>query len=102
MDMSGERRLTLGQVLLVGEDEDDGVPHLAVVDDPVQLLPRLVYAVAVGAVHHEDEPLRPRVVVPPQRTDLVLAPDVLQLSVRWRVLCNVMMAKDGRKAYVNV
>ena len=74
----GNLLLTLREVLLVGEDEYDGVPHLAVVDDPVQLLPRLVDAVAVGAVHHEDQSLRPRVVVPPQRTDLVLPANVLQ------------------------
>ena len=72
--------LTLREVLLVGEDEYDGVPHLAVVDDPVQLLPRLVDAVAVRAVHHEDQPLRPRVVVPPQRPDLVLPSHVLQCN----------------------
>ena len=70
--------LTLWEVLLVGEDEYDGVPHLAVVDDPVQLLPRFVDAVAVGAVHHEDQTLRSRVVVAPQRTNLVLPSNVLQ------------------------
>lgn len=66
----------IGQVLLVGEDEDDGVPHLPVVDDAVQLLAGLVDAVAIGAVHHEDQPLRARVVVPPERADLVLAPHI--------------------------
>lgn len=64
------------QVLLVGEDEDDGVPHLPVVNDAVELLAGLVDAVAIGAVHHKDQPLRARVVVPPEGTDLVLAPDI--------------------------
>lgn len=63
----------IGQVLLVGEDEDDGVPHLPVIDNAVQLLAGLVDAVAVGAVHHEDQTLGPGVVVPPERPDLVLA-----------------------------
>ena len=71
-------KITFWQVLLVSEDEYDGVPHLPVVDDPVELLPGLVYPVPVRAVHHEDEPLRARVVVPPQRTDLVLATHILQ------------------------
>lgn len=66
----------IGQVLLVGEDEDDGVPHLPVIDDAVQLLAGLVDAVAVGAVHHEDQALGPGVVMPPERPDLVLAAHV--------------------------
>lgn len=49
---------TVGQVLLVGEDEYDRVAHLAVVDDAVQLLARLVDTVAVRAVHHEYQALR--------------------------------------------
>lgn len=42
------------EVLLVGEDEDDGVPHLPVVDDAVELLPRLVDPIPVGTVHHKN------------------------------------------------
>lgn len=64
------------QILFVGKDEDDGVPHLAVVDDPVELLPRLVDPVPVRAVNHEDQALSPRVVVAPKRPDFVLASDV--------------------------
>ena len=69
--------LTLRQVLLVGEDEDDGIPHLSVVDDPVQLLPGFVDAVAVGAVHDEDQALGAGVGVAPQRPDLVLPANIL-------------------------
>lgn len=64
------------QVLLVGEDQDDGVPHLPVVDDPVELLPGLVDPVPVGAVHHKDQALRARVVMSPEGPDLVLAAHV--------------------------
>jgi hypothetical protein len=39
--------------------------------------PGLVDAVAVGAVHDEDQALRAGVVVTPKRPDLVLATDVL-------------------------
>lgn len=66
----------IGQVLLVGEDEDYGVPHLPVIDNAVQLLAGLVDAVAVGAVHHEDQTLGPGVVMSPERPDLVLAAHV--------------------------
>ena len=43
----------------------------------MQLLSCLVYSVSVGAVHHKDESLRACVVVPPQRSDLVLSTHVL-------------------------
>lgn len=46
--------LTLRKVLLVSKDQDDRVPHLAVVDDPVKLLSGLVYPVSVRAVYHEN------------------------------------------------
>jgi hypothetical protein len=69
---------TIRQVLLVSEYEYDGVSHLAVVDDPVELLPRLVDPVSIRTVHHEDEPLGARVVMSPQRPDLVLATHVLK------------------------
>jgi len=64
------------QVLFISEYKDDGVPHLPVIDDPVQLLPGLVYPVPVRAVHHEDEALGARVVMSPQRTDLVLTSNI--------------------------
>lgn len=60
------------QVLLVGEDQDDGVPHFPVVDDAVELLPGLIDPVTVSAVHHEDEALRAGIVVSPKGADLVL------------------------------
>jgi hypothetical protein len=65
------------QVVLVREDEEDAVLHLPVVDDAQQLLSRLLDAVAVIAVDDEDEGLRARVVVSPERSDLVLSSDVL-------------------------
>lgn len=69
------------QVLLVGEDEDDGVPHLPVVDNAVELLAGLVDAITIGAVHHKDQPLRARVIVPPEGADLVLAPDIPHIEL---------------------
>ena len=44
----GMRVLTVWEILLVGKDEEQAILHLAVVDDPMQLLPRLVDARAVG------------------------------------------------------
>ena len=68
--------------MFISEYQDDCVPHLPVVDDPVQLLPGLVYPVPVGAVHDEDEALSARVVMSPQRTDLVLTSNILKSGTR--------------------
>ena len=65
-----------GQVLLVREDEQQAILHLAVLQDPMQLLLRLVDPLLVLAVDDEDEALRAGVVVPPQWPDLVLSSDV--------------------------
>ena len=78
----GSNGSTFRQVLLISEDKDDGVPHLAVVDDPVQLLPGLVYPVPVRTVHHEDKTLSASVVVAPQRSYLVLPADILQQNMQ--------------------
>ena len=67
---------TSGQILLVREDEQQAVLHLAVLQDPMQLLLRLVDPLLVLAVDDEDEALRAGVVVPPQWPDLVLPSDV--------------------------
>jgi hypothetical protein len=69
---------TIRQVLLVGKHQQQAVLHLAVVQDLVQLGPRLVDAVAVLRVDDKDEALRARVVVSPERPDLVLSADVLR------------------------
>lgn len=71
------RRHGVWQVLLVGKDEQEALFHLAVVQDLVQLVARLVDPRAVLRVDDKDEALGPRVIVPPQRPDLVLTADVL-------------------------
>ena len=67
----------LGQVRLVRKDKQHCVLHLAVGDDAHQLRARLVNPLVVRAVHNKDQRLRPRKVMPPQRTDLVLASNIL-------------------------
>ena len=69
--------LTLRPVLLVGKDQEDGVLHIPVSQDAVELMSCLIDAAAVLAVHHENEALCSSVVVAPQRPDLVLPSNVL-------------------------
>mmetsp|Transcript_19579 Transcript_19579/g.58225 ORF Transcript_19579/g.58225 Transcript_19579/m.58225 type:complete len:211 (+) Transcript_19579:79-711(+) len=66
----------VGQILLVREHQEDGLPQLVLVEHAVQLVARVVDAVAVVRVDDEDEALRILVVVAPERADLVLPPDV--------------------------
>jgi hypothetical protein len=69
-------RKTHGQILLVGEDEQHGVPQLVLVQHALQLLAGLDDTVAIVAVDDEDDALGVLEVVPPQRADLVLPADI--------------------------
>jgi hypothetical protein len=68
---------TAGQVLLVGKDEEETLLHLPISQNPVQLLLGLIDAVSVLRIDDKDETLGARIVVPPERSDLVLPSDVL-------------------------
>ncbi len=62
----------VGEVLLVGKDQKEGVPQLILVQHPVKLLPGLSDTVAIVAVDHKDDALSVLEVVAPERPDLVL------------------------------
>ena len=64
------------EVLLVGEDEEGDVLVVLVLHRPPQLHLGLVQPLLLGAVHHEDDPVRAPRVAPPQRPQLVLPADV--------------------------
>ena len=71
--------------MFVGKNEDDGIAHLAVVDDSMQLLSCFLNSVSISTIHDEDESLRSRVVVSPQRADFVLPSHVLQIYISIRL-----------------
>jgi len=62
----------IGQILLVGEDEQESIPQLVLVQHALQLLAGLDDTVTVVAVDDEDDALGVLEVMPPQRPDLVL------------------------------
>jgi len=66
----------VGQILLVGEDQEQCIPQFILVQHPLQLLARLDDTVTVIAVDDEDDALRVLEVMPPQRPDLVLPADI--------------------------
>jgi len=62
--------------LLVGEDQEKGIPKLILVQHSLQLLTSLNDTVAIVAVDYENDTLGVLEVMPPQRSDLVLTTDI--------------------------
>ena len=82
--------------LFVGEDEEDGVAQLVLLEHAMQLVARLADALAVVRVDDEDETLRVLEVVSPQRPDLVLAAHVPHGEADVLVLDRLHVEADGR------
>lgn len=68
--------VTYGKILLVGEDKEDSISELILVEHALKLLSGLDNTVAIVGVDNEDDTLGVLEVVPPQRTDLVLTTDI--------------------------
>ena len=67
---------TYGKILLVGKDQENGLSEFILVQHALQLLAGLDDTVAIVAVNDENDALCVLKVMPPQRTDLVLATHV--------------------------
>lgn len=68
--------MTYGKILLVGEDQENGVSELVLVEHALEFLSGLDDTVAIVGVDNEDDALGVLEVVPPQRSDLVLTTDI--------------------------
>lgn len=66
----------VGQILLVGEDEEESVAELVLVKHALKLLASLDDTVAIVGVDDEDDTLGVLEVMPPQRADLILSTDI--------------------------
>jgi hypothetical protein len=64
---------THGQILLVGENQENGIPELILVQHALQLLSGLNNTIAIIAIDDEDDALGVLEVMSPQRSDLVLS-----------------------------
>jgi hypothetical protein len=64
---------TDGQILLVGENQKNGISKLILVQHALQFLPGLNNTVTIIAVNDEDDTLGVLEVMSPQRSDLVLS-----------------------------
>lgn len=72
---------TAGNILLVGKDKQKSILHFAIIDDLVQLRASLLQAGGIARVNHEDQTLCARVIVSPERPDLVLATDIPDIEL---------------------
>ena len=63
----------VGQILLVGEDQEQRIPKLVLVQHSLQLFTGFDDTVTIVAVDHEDDALSVLEVMPPQRPNLILS-----------------------------
>lgn len=82
-------------VLLVGEDQQDGVLELLLLQHGHELLLGHAQAVRVARVHHEDDGVRVGVVAAPVRPDGRLSAQVPHLELDVLVLQHLHVEADG-------
>lgn len=95
----------VGQILLVGEDQQKGISQLVLVEHALQLLTRLNHTVAIVAVDDEDDTLGVLEVMPPQGANFVLTADVPDSELNVLVLdsldvetCGVSLSACGLRS----
>lgn len=69
-------RVTNWQILLVGEDQKNGISELILVQHSLEFLPSLDNTVTIVAVDNEDDSLGILEVMSPERSDLVLSSNI--------------------------
>ena len=96
-DLSGVHGV--GQILLVGEDQEKGVPEFVLVEHALQLLTGLDNTVTIVAVDDEDDTLGVLEVMSPEGSDLVLPTDVPHSELNVLVLDGLDVETWRRKRY---
>jgi len=77
---------TYRKILLVGEDQEESITQLVLVQHALQFLPSLNHTISVVGVDDEDDTLGILEVVSPQRTNLVLSTDIPHCELNVLVL----------------
>lgn len=84
------------KILLVGEDEQEGVAELILVEHALEFFAGLDNTVAIVAVDYENDTLGVLEVMSPQRSDLVLTTDIPDGELNVLVLDGFDVEADGR------
>jgi len=85
----------LGQILFVGEHEEDGVTELVLSEHLVELVVCLGDTLTIVGIDHKDQTLSVLEVVPPEGTDLVLTSHIPHGEVDVLVLHSLDVETDG-------
>lgn len=67
---------SVGKILLVGQNENDGLTELILTQQLLQLQSGLIDTLAIVGINDVDDTLSVEIVVAPQRTDLILSSNV--------------------------
>lgn len=67
---------TYWQILLVGENQQNGIPELILVQHTLQLLSGFNNTITIIGINNEDDALGVLEVMSPQRSDLVLSTNI--------------------------
>lgn len=89
--------VTYRKILLVGEDEEDGVSELVLVEHALEFLSGLDDTVTIVGIDDEDDSLRVLEVMPPERADLVLTTDIPHGELNVLVLDGLDVETCGKK-----
>jgi hypothetical protein len=96
---SGEY-VTYGKILLVGEDKENGVSELVLVEHALEFLSGLDDTVTIVGIDDEDDTLSVLEVMPPEGSDLVLTTDIPHGELNVLVLdgLDVETCRRGKEA----
>jgi len=87
---------SIGEILLVGKDKEEGIPELILVQHPLQLLASLRNTFPIVRVDDKDDALSVLEIVSPERADLVLPSDIPHSEGDVLVLDRLDIEADGR------
>jgi hypothetical protein len=67
---------SIGKILLVGKNEQDGVSEFILIQHSVELISSSIDTITIVRVNHEDKALSVLIVVSPEGADLILSSDI--------------------------
>ncbi len=86
----------VGEILLVGEHQQDRVTELVLIEHSVQLITGGVDTISIVRVNDEDKALGVGVVVSPEGADLVLSSDIPHSKANVFIFNSLDVEADGR------